>query len=352
MRKAVGPEVLQQALDLLVERHEVLRTRLVEVEGEPRQRIVPMAEGRVEITASDRRVAEVLAEEGGYVFDLATGPLLRVQVVTGGEGDSRVVLTMHHIITDEWSTGILLREWQQAYDALLEGGLPSWPALRIQYKDYAVWQRARLGSEELAASRRFWLDQFAGGVPVAELPADGVRPVAPDTAGRTLTYTLPASLSEGLRQVAAAGDASLFMVQLALVQVLLYKYTGERRVITGTQTLGREHPDLEGQVGFFVNTLPVVGEVDPGGSFAGLLEATRERVLAAYGHQGYPFDELVSELGVPREVEPQSALRCDGALWPAARFPVSRRAGSRRRQPPPQCGPAGRLASARKPGRV
>ena len=309
------PEVLQAALDRLVERHEILRTRFVLVEGEPRQRILPLAEGRILLqypgAPTERRPPAtvekitgktLLQQESTFVFDLSKDPLLRIHILQTGPTHYRLIVNLHHIITDEWSTEILLREWQQAYDQLISGSEPSWLPQRIQYKDYAVWQQAQLQGAAIETMRSFWLDQFRGEIPVLELPVDFARPAAPDAAGHSITYAFPPALSQSLRELAAEQEASLYMTLLSLIQVLLYKYTGQSTIITGTPTLGREHPDLDGQVGFFVNTLPVIGRIDGEESFTSLLQRTKEQVLSCYAHQLYPFELLVSELNIPREV--------------------------------------------------
>ena len=151
-------------------------------------------------------------------------------------------------------------------------------------------------------SQRFWMEQFAGEEPVAELPADRRRPSEADLSGETIGYRFPRSLQTGLRQLAAEQGATMYMTLLSLIEVLLYNYTGESRVVTGTPTLGREHADLEGQIGFYVNTLAISGEVKNEETFVSLLERTKEQVLRCYEHQGYPFDRLVSELNITREV--------------------------------------------------
>ena len=290
------PDRLQQALDTVIDRHEILRTRFVEIEGEPRQVILPPSEGRVLIGWSTQTAAELVRQESRHVFDLTAGPLLRVQVTSTAENVHKLVVNIHHIITDEWSTEVLLREWMEAY----EGAVP-WSPLRIQYKDYAVWQQEQLAGLPMAESQRFWIEQFAGQEPVAELPADRRRPVNVDFAGETIGYWLPEDLQEGLRRLAAEQGVSLYMTLLSLIGILLYKYTGESRVVTGTPTLGRDHADLEGQIGFYINTLAVVSEIKREEAFISLLQRTKGQVLRCYEHQGYPFDRLVSELNVVRE---------------------------------------------------
>ena len=291
------PERLQHALDQLIERHEILRTRFVEVDGEPRQVILPTSEGRVIIGWSTQTAAEVVRQESRHVFDLTTGPLLRVQVVPTAEDVHKLVVNIHHIITDEWSMEVMLREWTEAY----EGAVQRSP-LRIQYKDYAVWEQEQLARGRLENMRQFWMDQFAGQEPVAELPADRRRPLEADLSGETIGYRFPGSLQKSLRRLATEREVSMYMLLLSLTEVLLYNYTGESRVVIGTPTMGRDHADLEGQIGFYVNTLAMVGEVKGEETFLSLLERTKGQVLRCYEHQGYPFDRLVSELNITREV--------------------------------------------------
>ena len=226
---------------------------------------------------------------------------MRATVLRMKDDIYRIIINLHHIVTDEWSMEVLLREWKEVYDWLSEGGEGGGSPLRIQYKDYAVWERDQLSGILLEESRRFWVEQFAGQEPVAELPADRRRPVTAEFAGGTIGYWLPGDVQEGLRRLAAEQGASLYMTLLSLIGILLYKYTGQPRVVTGTPTLGRGHADLEGQMGFYVNTLAVVSEIKSEEAFVSLLERTKQQVLNCYAHERYPFDRLVSELDIPRE---------------------------------------------------
>ena len=296
---------LQRSLDRLVERHEILRTRFIEIEGEPRQRVLSPVAGAISIDHRDLRsepeamsiVDLLIGQESRHVFDLASTPLMRIHTTQLTDRRYLLIVNLHHIITDERSMEVLLQEWRELYEGTVER-----EPLRIQYKDYAVWQQSQLADPSMETSRRFWMEQFAGQEPVAELPADRRRPVTADFTGETIGYWFAEGLQRRLRELAADRGASMYMLLLSLIEVLMYNYTGESRVVTGTPTLGRDHADLERQIGFYINTLAIAGEVKGEETFLSLLARTKGQVLRCYEHQGYPFDRLVSELNIARDV--------------------------------------------------
>lgn len=301
---------LSNAFAQLIERHESLRTIFVEKEnGEVRQHILSSPSIAFAIEQHDlraepaqhERVRSLVQSVITTAFDLTTGPLLRASVVR--LGDSKWVFTyvMHHIISDGWSMGVLIRELLAFYNARVDGHECSLPDLRIQYKDYAAWQLQQLSGASLQQHKDWWLRQFEGELPVLELPADRPRPLEKTYNGRIINRTLNASLTESLRTVCRAGDATLFMGLLATVNVLLHRYTGQQDIIVGSPIAGRDHADLEGQIGFYVNTLALRTRFTTQQTFTALLAQTRQLTLQAYEHQAYPFDELVNELHQERD---------------------------------------------------
>ena len=301
-------EALGAALAFLESRHESLRTGIVAIDGEPRQVIEPAR--RLRLAHRDLRAdvdpasaaREAAAAEAATPFALDRPPLCRATLVTLSAGEHLLLFTIHHIVCDAWSLDLLLREWVAAYDRIATGGGPAPAPLRIQYKDYAAWRRDAVGSDSFAAARRYWLDRFEMPPPALELPTDQPRPAVQSFRGADVTDEVSVDTLAGLERLGARHGATLFMTLLAALRVLLYRYTAQRDVVIGTPVSGRTHPDLEEQVGFYVNLLPLRDVVSSDATFAALLDQTRETAGAAYTHQDYPFDRLVDELDLPRDL--------------------------------------------------
>lgn len=215
-----------------------------------------------------------------------------------GDEEHILLLTMHHSVSDAWSTGVFVRELGIHYAGRLGAATEEPPSLPVQYADYSAWQRARLdgpGREELV---EYWRTQLAGAPQLVEFPPDHPRPAAQSFAGATVPLTLPGPLVKGLQQLGGSQGATLFMTLLAAFTFLLHRYSGERDVVVGSPIAGRTHPDVENLIGVFVNMLALRTDVDPGLSFRDLLERVKETTLGAYAHQELPF-ELVVEAVAP-----------------------------------------------------
>ncbi|WP_442591969.1 amino acid adenylation domain-containing protein [Pedobacter sp. AW31-3R] len=305
---------LEQSFAALISRHEILRTTFREdVSGEVRQYIHPAGQSGFvlerkdaqELSATDLQTA--LLANLQAPFDLAAGPLLRAGLYRVGEGQWIFSYAMHHIISDGWSMGVLIAELSAFYNADVKGSGPAVEPLKIHYKDYASWQQSELQGGSLASHKAYWLEQFSGELPVLELPADRVRPAVKTYNGAMLNSRLSAELTEGLNKLCRAQGCTLFMGLLSVVNTLLYRYSGQQDIVIGSPVAGREHTDLEGQIGFYVNTLALRSRFSGSDRFTGLLAQVRELTLAAYEHQAYPFDELVDELNLQRDLS-RSAL--------------------------------------------
>ncbi|WP_442591972.1 amino acid adenylation domain-containing protein [Pedobacter sp. AW31-3R] len=302
---------LKRSFLTLIERHEILRTSFKEAEsGEVRQYIHPAEPNGFEFVQEDLRAIpdrETLAHamvQGVFLrpFDLEAGFLLRAGLYRLEDHKWVFSYTMHHIISDGWSMGILITELLGLYNAYIKGGGNPYEPLRIQYKDYAVWQQAELSGDALEAHKNYWLNQFSGKLPVLELPSNKIRPAVKTYNGGVVTNHLSATLTEGLKRLCQEQECTLFMGLLAVVNTLLYHYSGQEDIVIGSPIAGREHLDLEGQIGFYVNTLALRFRFDGNGSFRDLLQMVSEVTFDAYEHQVYPFDELVDELEVPRDM--------------------------------------------------
>ncbi|MFF9077669.1 amino acid adenylation domain-containing protein [Streptomyces sp. NPDC014872] len=338
-------DALRAAVGDLVARHETLRTVFENHDGRPVQVVRPELAVPARVvdltteTDADAALDRVLLAEQSVPFDLRTGPLLRVLAVALRPGEHVVLLTQHHIVTDGWSVGVLVRDLGTLYAARRDGTAPTaLPELPVQYADYAAWQRTRTEGDALDAQLGHWRTRLAD-LPVLDLPTDRPRPAVRTTAGALHTFHVPADLTERLTALARQQRASLFMALTAVTQLLFARHSGRRDIALGTVTSGRDHQDTANLVGFFVNTLVLRAEIDETGSFRHLLDRTRGMVLDAFAHQDVPFDRLVETLAPERDPSRtplvQAALVLQNAFGdadglddfaglPAARVPVPR----------------------------
>jgi amino acid adenylation domain-containing protein len=310
VRGALDAEALERALTALVARHETLRTRFAAVEGEPVQVIdAPYAVRLHEIdlrgeSDGDREDAlrALAADEALRPFDLAAGPLFRTTLVRLGEGEHALLFTLHHIVSDGWSTGVLVREVSALYAAFAQGREPSLAPLPVQYADYAVWQRAWLAGDVLDAQLDWWRGRLAGAPPLLELPLDRPRPAVAGASGAVRRFEIRAETAEALRTLGRGEGATTFMTLLAGWQALLARYTGQGDIPVGTPIAGRTRLETEGLIGFFVNTLVLRTDVSAADTFRALLRGVREGTLGAYAHQDVPFERLVEKLAPARSL--------------------------------------------------
>jgi amino acid adenylation domain-containing protein len=300
---------LERAFNEIVRRHESLRTSFASVDGEPVQVISPAHEFRVAIVSlihlpeaeREPEARLVSLEEFRKPFDLAQAPLLRVTLFKLNEHEHLMLLAIHHIVSDGWSMGVLVREVTELYQAFTNERPSPLPELPIQYADFAVWQRQWLAGERLEAQLSYWRKQLAGAPPVLELPADFPRPAKQSLRGATLNLPLPASLKRELETLGRKHDATLFMVLLAAFQTLLQRYTGQADLVLGTDIANRNRAETEPLIGFFINMLVLRGDLSGNPTFVELLGRARELALGAYAHQDTPLEKLVEELQPQRQ---------------------------------------------------
>ncbi|MEV7688954.1 non-ribosomal peptide synthase/polyketide synthase [Streptomyces bungoensis] len=304
LRGPLDQDALRTALDGLVARHEALRTTYTEQDGQPLQVVNPPH--RVDLPVDDLTAAPdtraaldaLLEREAATPFDLAVGPPMRARLAGLATDDHVLVLAVHHIATDGWSLGVLGRDLGELYTAAHEGRRPELPDLPVRYADHATWQRARADRvEEQLAHWRERLD----GVPPLEPPTDRPRPAVRTRDGALVTFTLPAELTDRLRELGREADATLYMTLLTACTALLSRWADQDDFAVGTVTAGRERPELHDVVGMFVNTLVLRNRVRPGSTFRALLEQVRGTVLDAFAHQDVPFERLVDALQPERD---------------------------------------------------
>ncbi|GAB4216597.1 MAG: hypothetical protein OHK0022_57920 [Roseiflexaceae bacterium] len=303
-------EILGRTLTEIVRRHETLRTTFAATGGRPRQVIAPAEQAAAHLELIDlqhlpeqTRTAEtqrLALEAARFSFDLGRGPLLRTMLLRLGAEEHVFLLTIHHIISDGWSNGILQREIVAIYTAFANG-LPSpLPPPPIQYADFALWQRAWLQGEVLEQHLAYWQRQL-GGLGFLDLPTDRPRPPVQTNNGAHHYLNLPKNLVAGLNSASKRHNVTLFMTLLAAFQVLLHRYSGQSDIAVGSPIANRDLIEVEPVIGFFVNTLILRGNTGGNPRFSALLEQVREVTLEAYAHQNVPFEQLIEVLRPQRD---------------------------------------------------
>ena len=301
---------LRQTFSRLVARHETLRTTFTAIDSEPVQIIHPphvCPIPLIDLTELPERERSACCEQllrtgSAQPFDLSSGPLLRVLLMRLQATQHVVLLTMHHIISDGWSQGVLVKEVTELYQAYATGHEPEMPELVVQYGDYAVWQREWLTGAVLEQEIEYWRRQLSGSDEVLEVLGDRVRPAIASHHGGFEAFVIEAALAEDLRRLARDESVTLFMLLLAAWQALLFRYTGNSDVRIGTPIANRVRKETEGLIGFFVNTLVMRSWISGELRFTELLQQVRDTASAAYAHQNVPFEKVVEEL------QPQRSL--------------------------------------------
>ncbi|MEW5926516.1 MAG: amino acid adenylation domain-containing protein [Gemmatimonadota bacterium] len=310
LRGPLEAGTLRRALSEVVRRHEALRTVFAVEGGEAVQVVLPPAPVRfpvVELSglpaaAREAETRRLAGEEARRPFDLARGPLLRATLLRLDGDDHAVLFTLHHVVSDGWSTGVLARELSALYGAFVRGEASPLPPLPVQYADYALWQREWLAGERLDAQLAYWRERLAGAPPVLDLPTDRPARATVGARARSVRLVLPPAVSRGVAELARREGATVFMVLLAAWQLLLGRWSGQDDVVVGTPVAGRTRAELEGLIGFFVNTLALRTDLAGDTDFRGLLGRVREGAMGAFEHQELPFERLVEELAVERSL--------------------------------------------------
>ncbi|MGW8959227.1 amino acid adenylation domain-containing protein [Paenibacillus sp. NPDC055715] len=292
-------KTLDNAFRQLVDRHETLRTSFESINGEPVQRVhdeVPFCMELIHAHGANQKQTDELVHGFVQPFDLAQAPLFRAGLVEIGPEHHILLLDMHHIISDGTSINVLIQDFIRLYagDTL--------PPLRIQYKDYAAWQLKQQQGERYREQESYWLNTFAGELPVLDIPTDYPRPATRSFEGDVLEFTLDQRQSEGLKSIAVQTESTLYMVLLAAYTSLLSHYSGQEDIIVGSPIAGRPHADLGSLIGMFVNTLAIRNYPEGGKTFRDYVLEVKENALKAFEHQDYPFEELVDKLRVDRDL--------------------------------------------------
>ena len=313
LRGTLEVGALERSFAEVVRRHEALRTRFREVGGQAVQEVMPWEAGLLRVAVEDlsglsateqeAEIARQAKSAAGQGFDLREVPLLRVRLLRLGAEEYVLILTMHHIVSDGWSVGVLVEEVGKLYEGYVSGAESPLAELGIQYGDYAVWQREWLQGAVLAEQVEYWREQLRGAPGVLELPTDRPRPKVQSYRGAREVVRLERELTERLQELSRGEGATLFMTLLAAFKVLLSRYTGQKNIVVGTDVANRNHIEIEKLIGFFINQLALNTNLEGDPSFSELLERVRDVTLGAYAHQDLPFEKIVEVLNPERNLD-------------------------------------------------
>jgi len=304
----VDLRALQASLQLVVDRHESLRTCFALTRSGLIQLVLPSSPVTLPFTdfiaASDPypQVYDLAKQEVALPFDLSQGPLLRSRVIRIAAEEHVFLCTMHHTITDAWSMQVFVKELSILYDGFVREIAPTLPELPVQYGDYSKWQLQVLETELIQKQLAYWNDRLKGAAPVLDLPQAAPRPSEQTLAGTTRTFPVPRDLMTNVKSLATSQQATVFMLLLAAFKVLLYRYSGQPDVVVGVPVAGRNQLETEGLIGFFVDTLVLRDDLSGNPSFRDLLAEVRETTLGAFANGDVPFDKIVETLQPQRDL--------------------------------------------------
>ena len=310
LKGSLNVETLKRSFQETVRRHEALRTTFGTVDGKPVQVIHPTLNFALPVTdlrelppaKREAEVQKLIAAAALQHFNLAKGPLLRATLLHLDSEEYILLLTLHHIVFDGWSIGVLLRELAALYEAFSTGKPSPLAELPIQYADFAVWQREWLGGDRARIDLAYWKQQLEGAPPLLELPTDRPRPSVQTYRGAKHSFLLSKALTEALNSLSRKENVTLFMTLLAAFKTLLYRYTGQADIVVGAPIANRNHAEIQGLIGFFVNTLVLRTDLSDTPTFRELLARIREVTLEAYAHQDLPLEQLMEELQPQRDL--------------------------------------------------
>ncbi|PRS13395.1 non-ribosomal peptide synthetase [Bacillus pumilus] len=301
-------QALTKAIGLLTKRHEALRATFQSLGGKPVQLIREDLPPSVTVAnfslfnekTRTRRLEQLIQQEANRIYDLERGPLAQWTIVDMGNEEFYLLCAQHHIISDAWSLSLLIQELEVAYDGLLADEAPQLPALEIEWTDYVHWENEQVTHHQ--ADQAYWLDHLQGDLPVLELPFDRPRPPVQTFNGATEQIVLEDTLIRRLQALSKQQGTTLFMTMLSAYYVLLHKLSGQTDIIIGSPIAGRGAKQSEKLVGMFVNTLALRQDISTADTFADVMENVKEMTLKAFEHQRYPFDKLVDDLSLDRDL--------------------------------------------------
>ncbi|TRW90814.1 non-ribosomal peptide synthetase [Candidatus Methylobacter oryzae] len=305
----LNEEALQRTLTDLIQRHETLRSCFPMIDGKPSVQL-NKAYNPLSVTdlsgladaEQQGQIAEWVDRHANAPFDLSSGPLFKAQLLRLGGEDHILLFNMHHIVSDGWSTGVMIRDWCRLYEAAVQNREPQLDELTIQYSDYAAWQRNWLQGAVLEQQLDYWTNKLAGAPELLELPTDNPRPAVMSYRGKHLQSTLNPILTQSIKQLSRKQGVTDFMTLLSAFTVLLFRYSGQTDIVVGCPIANRTQSQTEHLIGFFVNTLALRMQIDADQAFSDLLNQVRKTALEAYSHQDIPFEALVEKINPSRSL--------------------------------------------------
>ena len=299
---------LEKAVNMIIDRHEVLRTTFISENGNVKQvihNLLTINVNKINIITEDdkeRKLKELIYNESTKPFDLINGPLLRLTLIETAKDEYVLLLPIHHIISDNWSTGIFIKELLENYQSIVNGVQFEKPELAIQYADFAIWQQNRLQSESLKRQIDYWLEQLKNCNPVLDIITDKPRPAVQTYNGSFQLFEMDENLYTDIQRFAKENDVTLFMVLVAAFFVMLYKYTSQEDINIGTPIANRNRTEIENLIGFFINTLVLRSKIDENQTIKDYLQQIKKIALAAYENQDIPFETIVEKLNIERDM--------------------------------------------------
>ncbi|MBE9037111.1 type I polyketide synthase, partial [aff. Roholtiella sp. LEGE 12411] len=330
--------VLEQSFQEIIRRHEALRTNFITLDGQPYQVIHPDLDWQISVvdlqhlSVSEREseAQKIAIAAAQRPFNLETEPLVRATLLVLSPTEYILQLTIHHIVSDGWSMNILIEELTVLYTALIQGQPSPLASLPIQYVDFALWQRQWLQGEVLQSQLAYWKQQLSGAATILSLPTDRPRPTMQTVRGAHQSFALSLELTDGLKALSKKAGVTLFMTMLAAFDILLYRYTGQTDILVGSPNASRDRPEIQGLIGYFVNTLLLRADMSGNPSLQEFLQQVRKTALGAYAHQDVPVEELIVALQPVRDlsytplfqvmfalntVTPLSEMQLPGLTW-------------------------------------
>src|SRR6185437_10817456 len=305
LKGILNKEILEKTLKSVINRHEVLRTTILEHKGQGYQHILPADNWKLTVTAApdknEAALSKYIAEQISKPFNLSKDYMLRAELISTEDDEHILVATMHHIVSDGWSRSILVKEVTTLYEGYTGNTAMSLPELPVQYADYAIWQRKYMDGEVLENKLSYWKTKLDHVSPL-QLPTDYSRPAIQTSNGASYGFSIEKQLTEELHSLSQAHGATLYMTLLAAFKVLLYRYSGQEDIVTGGPIIGRNQQELEGLIGFFVNTIALRSQLSGDKPFTQLLQEVKATTLEAYAHQEVPFEKVVDAVVKDRDM--------------------------------------------------
>lgn len=302
LKGTINHVAFSRAIEQLVSRHEILRVSFGEANGEMRQYFkpeVPLVLEQIKLTNSEHpenELSGILIAEAEHPFELHEGPLFRVKLIEFSPDHHVFVYSVHHLLTDGWSKGVIFNTLAEGYNLALDDEHSSLPTLKIQYKDYCSWQQEVISTPQMSAQSNYWKRILSQHIPRTTFPLDFSRPEKRSYQGHTISYTIDERTTRQLKESSAKCDATLFHLVITALNTLIYKYTGNSSTIIGTSVSGRTSKELEDQVGFYVNTLPLLNTVNVSRTLKSEIASVSKNAIEAFAHQDYPFMLMLEEI--------------------------------------------------------